>query len=412
MSKRIAFSFVLATILASPASSGGYAVPVIDQAVSSFVEPSPPSFRWTGAYAGFYLGKERFNLETTSMIEHDALTIEHEAVTEDVPAEVIHHQAVTDERVIEVIEHPEVTKRKVVGEIVHPPVVDTIPAVTKSHPEVRALVKVGAEEVQVGTEKFLLREDVYRDENGEKQRDESHHTGWRHVPIYEDRPVVELQPVFEERVVKEAWVEVLTPAREVVIHEGWTETLTEIVVLQEAWIEEITETVIVEEARTEVVRPAETVVVREAWTEIVRQAWSEQLTGDFSKAGNAYGIFAGYRHHWHTNFVAGLEAYHGRTSANEFQVGGETVSFGKNSYGLELQAGYAINRALPYLAVGYSNVLDHEALTLSLGLDYAVTDRLIIGTKYSRYELGEIRGSERHFEAKGDLVSLRAAIRF
>gem|GEM_PF-5400100 len=58
------------------------------------------------------------------------------------------------------------------------------------------------------------------------------------------------------------------------------------------------------------------------------------------------------------------------------------------------------------------DVLDQSASTVSLGLDYAVTDRVIIGAKYTRY--GEISGMDSiyRYEADGNMVSLRAAIKF
>lgn len=199
------------------------------------VEVARPAFSWTGPYVGAYIGNTKLDLKSTGEIHHDAITVEHDAITEEIPAEVIEHPEVTEDRVVEVIEHPEVTEEKVVKEIDHPAIVEKIPAVTKEHPEVKEKVTVGWEEVQIGTETVKVREDVYRDENGEKQRDENHHTGWRHVPVYEEVPVYENRPIYEERVVQDAWVEVISPEKEVVIKDAWTETVTETVVVQEAW---------------------------------------------------------------------------------------------------------------------------------------------------------------------------------
>lgn len=416
MSKRVALGFAVTTFLASPAFSGGYVAPVIQPQINTFVEVANPAFSWTGPYLGAYIGHTKIDMRSTGEIRHEAITVEHEAVTEEIPAEVIEHPEITEERVVDVIEHPEVTEERVVQEIVHPAVLEKVPAVTKEHPEIKETVKIGSEEVQIGTETVLIREDVYRDENGEKQRDENHQTGWRHVPVYEEVPVIENRDIYEERVVQNAWVEVISPEKEVVVKDAWTETITETVVVQEASVEEITETVVIQQARTEVLKPARTVVVKEAWTEVVREAWTEQLTDSFSQDGNSYGLFAGYRYQWKNNFVGGVEVHYGRNNANEFNLAEleSPAKFGKDTYGAELQAGYAIKRALPYIAVGYANVLDQSATTVSLGLDYAVTDRVIIGAKYTRYDIGEISGinSIYRYEADGNMVSLRAAIKF
>lgn len=382
--KRFAFLTISVNAFAiGSALAGGYASPVVETQPLSVFQNPPRTFSWTGPYAGVYLGKSSIDLETSGQVNHDAVTVDHPAITEEVPAEVIEHPAVVEERVVEVIEHPALT--------------ETTPDRVIDHPAVTDMVQVGIEMVLTGTETVLVREDVYYDENGVKQEDENHHTGWRHVPVYEDRAVYVEQPVFEERILREAYVEII-PGETTVLREAWTETVTEEVVVQEA--------------RTEIVRPARTVIVRDAWTEVVREAFTEQLSEDFSRNGNAYGIFAGYRHQWRNNVTLGVEAHYGNSKVNSFSFDGDTVDFGSKTYGVEVQAGYAVNRALPYVAAGYSNVLDQDAVTLSIGLDYAVTDRLLIGTKYSRHDLGKFTSAGRSIEGKGDTVNLRAAIKF
>lgn len=387
MNKRISLCFAATAIFASPAFSGGYVVPIVQAPISPTVEVARPAFSWTGPYVGAYLGHAKMNVKASGPVRKDPVVIEHEAITKEIPAEVI--------------EYPAVTEQKVVQEVEHPAVIEKIPAVTVEHPEVRGQVETGWEDVQTGTKTVQIREDVYRDENGEKQRDESHPTGWRHVPVYEEVAVIERRPVYEERVIQEAWVETVSPEREVVVKDAWTE--------------KVTQTVVVQQPRTEIVKPARTVVVKEAWTEVVQQAWTEQLTESFTQEANTFGLFAGYRHQWRNNIVGGIEANYGRNNANTFSfsdVG--TLEMGKELYGVELQMGYAIRRALPYVAVGYANVLDHGAMSLSAGLDYAINDRLVVGAKYTHYDIGDLGGidSPRHFEADGDVVSLRAAIKF
>lgn len=387
MKKHISLCIAATAAFASPAFSGGYVVPIVQAPIQPVVETVRPSFSWTGVYVGGYLGHAKMNVKATGPVQKDPLIVEHEAITKEIPAEVIEHPAVTEERVVREIEHPAVTEK--------------VPAVTVAHPEVRGPVQTGWEDVQTGTQTVQIREDVYRDENGVKQRDESHPTGWRHVPVYEDVPVIEHRPVYEDRVLQDAWVETVSPEHEVVVKAAWTE--------------KVTQTVVVEPARTEIVKPAQTVVVKDAWTEVVQDNFAEQLTDSFTSEANSFGLFAGYRQQWRNNIVGGIEANYGRNNANSFSFA-DTGAFelGKDIYGVEVQMGYAIKRALPYVAVGYANVLDHGALSLSAGLDYAINDRLVIGAKYTHYDIGDLDGidSPRNFKADGDVVSLRAAIKF
>lgn len=402
--------FITSTFLATPSFSGGYVVPIIPAEVSASAETIQPTYRWSGFYAGAFIGHGSFDLKSTSTIHHDAITQGHDAITEEIPEKVTLIPEVTEERVVEVIEHPEVVEEKVISEIEHPAIIEKIPAETKTHPEVTEQVKIRSDKVQTGTESVKVGETKFYDENGNLQPDPEHSSGWRHDPVYEEQPVYEWVPVYEERVVKDAWIEIITPEREIVVKDAWTETITETVVIQAAWTEEIAETVVIEEART-IVEPARTVVVQEAWTEVIREAWSEELTDRLSEDGNIYGLFAGYRHQWRNRFVSGVEAHYGRNSANEF---GQGITFGKDTYGVELQAGYALYRALPYVAIGYANILDQDTLTASLGLDYALTDRLFIGAKYTHYDIGNIDnvGGGRNFKADGKMFSLRAGISF
>ena len=125
-----------------------------------------------------------------------------------------------------------------------------------------------------------------------------------------------------------------------------------------------------------------------------------------------YGVFAGYRHQFGNQIVAGAEASYTRTGKlfTEDWQSSQTVE----TWAVEGQLGYAIGRALPYAAAGYAQVEGEDALSVSLGLDYAITDRVIVGAKYTRYDVGEVSGidSIKGFEADSDLVSIRAAIRF
>ena len=134
----------------------------------------------------------------------------------------------------------------------------------------------------------------------------------------------------------------------------------------------------------------------------------ETFKAKIDDSDTTYGVFAGYRHQFGNQIVAGAEASYTRTG--KLFEDSQTVE----TWAVEGQLGYAIGRALPYAAAGYANVEGEDALSVSLGLDYAITDRVIIGAKYTRYDVGEVSGidSIKGFEADSDLVSLRAAIKF
>ena len=134
----------------------------------------------------------------------------------------------------------------------------------------------------------------------------------------------------------------------------------------------------------------------------------ENFVTRLDDSDTTYGLFAGYRHQFGNRVVAGAEASYTRTG-KLFED-----SRAIETWAVEGQLGYAVGRALPYAAAGYAQVAGEDALSVSLGLDYAITDRVIIGAKYTRYDVGEVKGidSIKGFEADSDMVSLRAAIKF
>lgn len=145
-------------------------------------------------------------------------------------------------------------------------------------------------------------------------------------------------------------------------------------------------------------------------------SWSEKSGAVYESVKQAiddsattYGLFAGYRHHYASNLVAGVEGSYTKTGKLFDGVGVKA-----ETWGVEAQLGFAMQRALPYVAVGYADVDGESATSYSLGVDYALTDKIMIGAKYTKYDIGEIKGVENFtkFKADSDLVSIRAAYRF
>jgi len=124
-----------------------------------------------------------------------------------------------------------------------------------------------------------------------------------------------------------------------------------------------------------------------------------------------YGVVAGYRHQFENNFVLGGELGYQKTESLFESGGAET-------YTAEAQAGYAFNRVLPYISAGYAKVDGEDSSTYGVGIDYAVTDNLVVGGKYSRTDLGNSGFNQNVFEgAEGftadvETVGVRAIYKF
>lgn len=89
------------------------------------------------------------------------------------------------------------------------------------------------------------------------------------------------------------------------------------------------------------------------------------------KTHSTLGIFAGYRHQWSNNFVGGVEASYIHSSDYD-------------SARIMGQAGYAFGRVLPYLSLGYD--FEEKGAAYGIGVDAALTNRLIGGLVYSKSE--------------------------
>ena len=138
--------------------------------------------------------------------------------------------------------------------------------------------------------------------------------------------------------------------------------------------------------------------------------FGESISSKIDDDATTYGVFAGYRHQFNNNAVVGVEANYAKTE-NFFEVDGTEV------WGVEAQAGYAFGRVLPYAAVGYGKVWGEEAVSWSVGADYAVTDNVVAGVKYTRTDLGDFDVNDAAsaftgFNADVDTVALRVGYKF
>lgn len=142
---------------------------------------------------------------------------------------------------------------------------------------------------------------------------------------------------------------------------------------------------------------------------------------DFNN-GNIAGIYGGYLFQ-RGSLVYGGELAYGRIN-DSFVPGG----FGdddviERALDLKARVGFAANRALIYGVVGYSQFnyfeptgvdMDLDGLSLGLGADVAVTERLTMGLEYlSRDGSGDDSlGSGVSGDAKLDTFSLRVGLAF
>ena len=105
----------------------------------------------------------------------------------------------------------------------------------------------------------------------------------------------------------------------------------------------------------------------------------------FDESATSYGVFGGYRHQYTNRVVVGIEGNYSKT--DNFDVEQFAAIDGSETWGVEAQAGYAFDRILPYASVGYARVAGEEGVSLGLGVDYAMTDNVIVGVKYTRTDL-------------------------
>lgn len=128
---------------------------------------------------------------------------------------------------------------------------------------------------------------------------------------------------------------------------------------------------------------------------------------DFDENETSYGVFGGYRHQFDNKFVVGGEVNYAKTG-DFFEDLEDVGSLANETYGVELQAGYAFDRVLPYVAVGKGKIFGEDATSWGVGVDYAATKNVIVGVKYTRSDLGDFD----KFEADSDTVALRVGYKF
>lgn len=178
-----------------------------------------------------------------------------------------------------------------------------------------------------------------------------------------------------------------------------TEPTTQTVVVREAW----TETVVKEPERVET-----TEITTPAWTEVVRAAYTSTLVQELKESANTYGVFGGYRYQYSNNVVVGVEANYSKSSNISASFDDKVYDFDLNTFSIEAQAGYAYKRFLPYVGLGYASTDGDGALMASVGVDYAVTDNIIIGAKYTHYKYDDLKT----WNADADTVSVRVGYKF
>jgi outer membrane immunogenic protein len=143
------------------------------------------------------------------------------------------------------------------------------------------------------------------------------------------------------------------------------------------------------------------------------ESWQDNtddgLTPSFKPSGGIFGGQAGYR--WQTGpFVFGVEGTAAwadlkDTSTSPLEPASETFKI-QSLYTATGQVGYAIDRWLPYVKAGWAGASTNLSLqnsavpftasqsefnsgwTVGGGLDYAITNNIILGVEYDHYDLG------------------------
>jgi len=147
-----------------------------------------------------------------------------------------------------------------------------------------------------------------------------------------------------------------------------------------------------------------------AWLKDVDRSFTPPLR-DKGENWNA-GVYAGYLAQF-GNFVVGAEA-----EANVLNIDYEFLSFitVKNSYVVKARAGYAFDRFLVsghaggvYAATNFMGLKDW-GWEAGVGVDYALTDNVVLGAQYSHYGFNNFDGTQ--IDAKIDLLSARVGYKF
>jgi opacity protein-like surface antigen len=105
------------------------------------------------------------------------------------------------------------------------------------------------------------------------------------------------------------------------------------------------------------------------------ETWEETIDDSFA----IYGVHAGYLHDFGT-IVAGVEASYTMYNSDVFPITGVAAIKGR--------AGLDLGRIQPYAFVGYGMAfgVEDSGMVYGGGLDWAITDRLVLGAQYSHYD--------------------------
>ena len=122
------------------------------------------------------------------------------------------------------------------------------------------------------------------------------------------------------------------------------------------------------------------------------QALPEGFSMPTQLTHNSIGGFAGYRHQFNNRLVVGGELGFGNIKKSQIEhtdsgtipctrMSDTIMVDGSYRYG-EIQAGYDMDRFLPYASVGMLDIHDYSAPYVGGGIDVKIGKRLLLGVKY------------------------------
>ena len=134
--------------------------------------------------------------------------------------------------------------------------------------------------------------------------------------------------------------------------------------------------------------------------------------------GIAYGVHVGYLHDLGSIVLGAELAY----QIGNFEPDDSDEDADYDTARILLRAGYDAGSFLPYLTAGYATAEladtglfeDMEGPIFGLGVDYAVSDRILIGAEYLRHDIDSLGDIDVPDDADVtiDTLSLRASYRF
>lgn len=137
-------------------------------------------------------------------------------------------------------------------------------------------------------------------------------------------------------------------------------------------------------------------------------SFSEDYIDSTGDDVTAYGAFIGVREQFANNLVGGVELSYITSEEMDFDsLGSMDTEFAN----VEFQLGYAMDVVLPYVGVGYAKAWGQDGVSLSAGLDVAITDHVIAGMKYTAVTK-DVDYDDIRIEADVDVISARLAYKF